>query len=237
MLFTDYILTVAVSASAGTAALVSAFGASNGLRCPSPSGSSPSSPSNSAGRQGVGPGVRRAHLLLHAQHARAAGARAVEVPGRRPDGDGDRGRGPHPLGHAVGRAVLRRRDLRRAPRLRLGGAAVTGVEAISNGVPACEPAWRNARQTLVPGHRAGRDVLGCRCWPGPSGSPCSSRARPRHRPGGRGRLRRWCGRRRPVLRPAGRHHAHPGDGGQHRVRRLLPGWPASRPATASFPGR
>src|SRR5205807_1029363 len=31
-----------------------------------------------------------------------------------------------------------------------GGAAVTGVEAISNGVPAFkEPAWRNARSTLV----------------------------------------------------------------------------------------
>ncbi len=31
-----------------------------------------------------------------------------------------------------------------------GGSAVTGVEAISNGVPAFkEPAWRNARQTLV----------------------------------------------------------------------------------------
>jgi amino acid transporter len=31
-----------------------------------------------------------------------------------------------------------------------GGAAVTGVEAISNGVPAFrEPAWRNARQTLL----------------------------------------------------------------------------------------
>src|SRR5690606_19260987 len=31
-----------------------------------------------------------------------------------------------------------------------GGAAVTGVEAISNGVPAFqEPAWKHARQTLV----------------------------------------------------------------------------------------
>ena len=31
-----------------------------------------------------------------------------------------------------------------------GGAAVTGVEAISNGVPAFrEPAWKNARTTLV----------------------------------------------------------------------------------------
>src|SRR5262249_61488237 len=31
-----------------------------------------------------------------------------------------------------------------------GGAAVTGVEAISNGVPAFkEPSWRNARSTLV----------------------------------------------------------------------------------------
>ena len=31
-----------------------------------------------------------------------------------------------------------------------GGAAVTGVEAISNGVPAFrQPAWRNARTTLV----------------------------------------------------------------------------------------
>jgi amino acid transporter len=35
-----------------------------------------------------------------------------------------------------------------------GGAAVTGVEAISNGVPAFRrPAWRNARQTLV--------IMGC----------------------------------------------------------------------------
>src|SRR5260370_33103244 len=31
-----------------------------------------------------------------------------------------------------------------------GGAAVTGVEAISNGIPAFrEPSWRNARTTLV----------------------------------------------------------------------------------------
>ena len=31
-----------------------------------------------------------------------------------------------------------------------GGAAVTGVEAISNGVPAFrQPAWKNARTTLV----------------------------------------------------------------------------------------
>ena len=31
-----------------------------------------------------------------------------------------------------------------------GGAAVTGVEAISNGVPAFKkPAWKNARDTLV----------------------------------------------------------------------------------------
>ena len=31
-----------------------------------------------------------------------------------------------------------------------GGAAVTGVEAISNGVPAFRaPAWKNARKTLV----------------------------------------------------------------------------------------
>ena len=31
-----------------------------------------------------------------------------------------------------------------------GGSAVTGVEAISNGVPAFrEPAWKHARQTLV----------------------------------------------------------------------------------------
>jgi amino acid transporter len=35
-----------------------------------------------------------------------------------------------------------------------GGAAVTGVEAISNGVPAFrEPSWKNARQTLV--------IMGC----------------------------------------------------------------------------
>ena len=48
-----------------------------------------------------------------------------------------------------------------------GGAAVTGVEAISNGVPAFrEPAWKNARQTLVVmGSGSGSCSSGCRCWP------------------------------------------------------------------------
>ena len=47
-----------------------------------------------------------------------------------------------------------------------GGSAVTGVEAISNGVPAFrEPAWKHARQTLVVmGVGLGRDV------PGPVGA-------------------------------------------------------------------
>ena len=71
-----------------------------------------------------------------------------------------------------------------------GGAAVTGVEAISNGVPAFkEPAWKNARQTLVVmGIGLGIMFLGLsalasvvKVGPDPSGTP--DRDRP-------GRLRR-----------------------------------------------
>ena len=62
-----------------------------------------------------------------------------------------------------------------------GGAAVTGVEAISNGVPAFrEPAWKNARQTLVVmGIGLGRDV------PRPVGPRRPGEGRPVGRPGRR----------------------------------------------------
>ena len=43
-----------------------------------------------------------------------------------------------------------RRSRSSCTRFASGGAAVTGVEAISNGVPAFrQPAWKNARTTLV----------------------------------------------------------------------------------------
>ena len=106
-----------------------------------------------------------------------------------------------------------------------GGAAVTGVEAISNGVPAFkEPAWKNARQTLViMGTGLGIMFLGLSILaaeieviPFEGGTPTvisqvgeQVYGAERARPG-------------PLLLPPGRHDADPGDGGQHRLRRLPP---------------
>ena len=155
-LLIDYILTVAVSSAAGTAALDLGVRRARALpradravlhrarRLRQP-----------AGRQGVGADLRHPHLLLHAHHGAAAGHRRLEVPGRRP---------ARLLGRWRRRASSPSRAWRRAASGLLlgvklydvlhafasGGAAVTGVEAISNGVPAFrKPEWRNARQTLV----------------------------------------------------------------------------------------
>lgn len=150
-LLTDYILTVAVSASAGTAALVSAFEGLAPLRVPialffvaliafgnlrgvKESGRVFAIPTyffivNMAALLGIGLYKYLAGDLAVVGHA---------VEGNIPFGSSSDalffGAGLFGVLHAFAS----------------GGAAVTGVEAISNGVPAFrQPQWRNARQTLV----------------------------------------------------------------------------------------
>jgi amino acid transporter len=150
-LLTDYILTVAVSASAGTAALVSAFGglaparvpiavffialiAYGNLRGVKESGKIFAVPTyffilNMGFLLGIGTWKYFTGDLPSFGH---------EVVGNVPWGNTTGGlfygAGIYGVLHAFAS----------------GGAAVTGVEAISNGVPAFKkPEWRNARQTLV----------------------------------------------------------------------------------------
>jgi amino acid transporter len=154
-LLIDYILTVAVSASAGTAALTSAFGGLAPYRVPiavffigliafgNLRGVKES------GRIFAVPTyffmVTMALLLGIGAWKYAAGdlpdfAGVVKEGQLELDGVGVSG-----IGLLLG---VRLWDVLHA--FASGGAAVTGVEAISNGVPAFrKPAWRNARQTLV----------------------------------------------------------------------------------------
>jgi amino acid transporter len=150
-LLTDYVLTVAVSVAAGTAALASAIPglqswvvpislafiaiiAFGNLRGVKESGKVFAVPTyfflaNMIVLLGVG-AVRLATGDLPKQSLHHAGLVKVGSPGN---------------GLFMGAALF---VVLRA--FASGGAAVTGVEAISNGVPAFkEPAWRNARTTLV----------------------------------------------------------------------------------------
>ena len=113
-----------------------------------------------------------------------------------------------------------------------GGAAVTGVEAISNGVPAFrEPAWKNARQTLVlMGSGSAVMFLGLsalaskvKVIPFEDGTP-TVLAQIGEAVYGSGAL----GEILELLAP-GRHDAHPRARRQHRLRRL--------PAPGQLPGR
>jgi amino acid transporter len=149
-LLTDYILTVAVSVAAGTAALASAFPALEPFEVPiavafvimialmnlrgvKESGKVFAVPTyffliNMAVLLGIGVG-RFIEGGLPVDHRHG---------GQMPFGD----KGSGLLLGASVFLVLRA--------FASGGAAVTGVEAISDGVPAFkEPAWRNARTTLV----------------------------------------------------------------------------------------
>jgi amino acid transporter len=151
-LLTDYVLTVAVSVAAGTAALASAFSvfepwilwisiafvvviAYGNLRGVRESGKVFAVPTyffivNMAILIGVGVYKAMAGTLPQANYAHANGL----VP------FGSKGSG---LLVGAGLAVV-------LHSFASGGAAVTGVEAISNGVPAFKkPAWKNARTTLV----------------------------------------------------------------------------------------
>jgi amino acid transporter len=151
-LLTDYVLTVSVSVAAGVAALVSAFHeftpytvplsvgfivliAFGNLRGVKESGRIFAVPTyffvlNMVVLLGLGLGRLMLGDLPTADHGRE---------------------GLQPLGTSSGSGLLMGATLFIVLHaFASGGAAVTGVEAISNGVPAFrQPAWRNARTTLV----------------------------------------------------------------------------------------
>jgi amino acid transporter len=150
-LLTDYILTVAVSVSAGTAAIASAWSplapwavpvslafialiAYGNLRGVKESGKLFAAPTYFFVVNMVvllGYGVARmtfGHLPVEHAHPR----------------------GMVPFGGAGGGLLMGAALFKVLTAFANGGAAVTGVEAISNGVPAFRvPEWKNARETLV----------------------------------------------------------------------------------------
>jgi len=150
-LLVDYVLTVAVSTSAGTAALVSAFEGLEPFRVPIALGFI------AIVAFGNLRGVRESgkvfavptyffminmFVLLGLGIARFV-AGDLHVVGRQLDGMVEFGAGGDGLLMGAALFVV-------LHAFASGGAAVTGVEAISNGVPAFrKPEWRNARQTLV----------------------------------------------------------------------------------------
>jgi amino acid transporter len=150
-LLIGYILTVAVSVAAGSAALSSSVGALAPWRVPLSLGFIALIAYGNlrgvreAGRMFAAPTyffmVNMALLLVLGIARYLSGD--LEVVGRRVGGMvefGDEGMGL--LMGASAFVVMKA--------FASGGAAVTGVEAISNGVPAFrKPEWRNARQTLV----------------------------------------------------------------------------------------
>lgn len=152
-LLVGYILTVAVSVSAGTAALVSSFSALSPFRVPISLGFiAIVMYGNLRGVKESGKifavptyffMLNMALLLGYGLFKLATGDLAVL---------GEAGEGTVHLGSASASAGLYMGAgaMILAKAFASGGAAVTGVEAISNGVPAFrEPAWKNARQTLV----------------------------------------------------------------------------------------
>jgi amino acid transporter len=150
-LLTDYVLTVAVSVAAGTAALTSAFPALG-----------PYALLISIGFIGVIAfgnlrGVKESGRLFAAPTYFFIGAMVVLLAvglGRMLLGqlpvETVHGAGLVPIGHGGGGFLAGATFFVLLRAFASGGAAVTGVEAISNGVPAFRvPEWRNARTTLV----------------------------------------------------------------------------------------
>jgi amino acid transporter len=154
-LLTDYVLTVAVSASAGTAALTSAFDALAPYRVPiSVFFIALIALGNLRGVRESGKIFAVPTYFFMVTMAFLLGIGAWKyLSGDLPDFSGVvqdgqldlDGVGVSGVGFLLG---VRLWDVLHA--FASGGAAVTGVEAISNGVPAFrKPAWRSARQTLV----------------------------------------------------------------------------------------
>ncbi|MEX2293754.1 MAG: amino acid permease [Acidimicrobiales bacterium] len=150
-LLTDYILTVAVSSSAGTAALVSAFSGLEPFRVPialffiALIAYGNLRGVKESGRVFAVPTyffMLNMALLLGLGLWKYVG-NDLPLLGREVEGQVHWGSGSDALFYGAGLfGVLHA--------FASGGAAVTGVEAISNGVPAFKPPeWKNARQTLV----------------------------------------------------------------------------------------
>ncbi len=152
-LLVGYILTVAVSVSAGTAALISSFDALSPARVPISLGFiAIVMYGNLRGVKESGKvfAVPTYFFMLN------MGVLLVYGLVKYSAGDlpllGDAVEGNVEIGHAAKDSglYLGATAYILAKAFASGGAAVTGVEAISNGVPAFrEPAWKHARQTLV----------------------------------------------------------------------------------------
>jgi amino acid transporter len=152
-LLVGYILTVSVSVSAGTAALISSFDALSSYRVPISLGFI------AIVMYGNLRGVKESGkvfavptyffmlnmgILLVYGLVRFVGG-DLPVLGQAVEGNVEIGEASASAGLYMGASLMLL-----AKAFASGGSAVTGVEAISNGVPAFkEPAWKHARQTLV----------------------------------------------------------------------------------------
>ena len=151
-LLTDYVLTVAVSVAAGTDALASAVTALEPFKLPIAIGFvlliayGNLRGVKESGRLFAVPTyffVANMGLLLALGAYRLVFGHLTRYAAN--------GAGQIPLGHHTNAALLALVSIRvMLKAFGSGGSAVTGVEAISNGVPAFkEPSWKNARDTLV----------------------------------------------------------------------------------------
>ncbi len=225
-LLTDYVLTVAVSVAAGTAALVSAFSALTPYTVPiSVAFICLIAYGNLRGVKESGRHVRDAHLLLHRQHgaaarprprshalrrpparrARPGGSARLRQPGRRPAHGRVAVRRPARLRLRRRRGHRRRGDLQRRARVPQARVAERPHHPRDHGQPArrhvprpVDPRRPHEGRAVRRGHADG------------------------HLPDRRARLRRQPARPGALLRAAGRHDAHPGPGRQHQLRRLPP---------------
>ncbi len=150
-LLTDYVLTVSVSVAAGTAALVSAAPALTPFTVPlSVAFIALISYGNLRGVRESGRifAVPTYFFILNMVVLLVLGLTRMAT-GTLPHADHARD-GLLPFGHASNGVLLGASMFVVLRAFASGGAAVTGVEAISNGVPAFrKPEWRNARTTLV----------------------------------------------------------------------------------------
>lgn len=152
-LLVGYILTVSVSVSAGTAALISSFDALSPARVPISLGFILIVMyGNLRGVKESGKVFAVPTYFFMLNMAVLLGYGLVRYFGSGLSVIGHEAEGHVELGHAAAGSglVMGATAYVLAKAFASGGAAVTGVEAISNGVPAFrEPAWKHARQTLV----------------------------------------------------------------------------------------
>ena len=167
--------------------------------------------------QGVGEDLRRPDLPVHRRHVPDDPHRGVQGHLRRwarardPRGPGG------PRGHGC------RHDPARPPRLRLRRRGHDGRRGHLQRRTRLQAGRVEARPRdphdhgRAARHDVHRDLVARRQAPGRA-----ERVADRDRPDRRGRLRQRPRRPRAVPVHPGRHHAHPGAGGQHELRRLPP---------------